>query len=43
MFQFQVGGKEGLVVKGGDSQSECCEFKSQHWILDGHLFNFNLL
>ena len=26
----------GLVVKGGDSDSEGCDFKSRHWILDGH-------
>ena len=28
----------GLVVKGGDSDSEGCDFKSRHWILDGHFF-----
>ena len=26
----------GLVVKGGDSESEGCEFKSWRRILDGH-------
>ena len=32
------GGSPGLVVMGGDSCSEGHEFKSQHHILDGHLF-----
>ena len=26
----------GLVVKGGDSQSEGCEFESRRRILEGH-------
>ena len=30
----------GLVVKGGDSKSEGCEFESQCHILDGHFFIF---
>ena len=28
----------GLVVMGGDSRPEGCEFETQHRILDGHLF-----
>ena len=31
-----TGRSPGLVVKGGDSLSEGCEFKSQRQILDGH-------
>ena len=30
------GGSSGLVVKGGDAQSEGCEFEFRHWILKGH-------
>ena len=26
----------GLVINGGDSQSEGCEFESQGWQLDGY-------
>ena len=33
----------GLVVMGRDFQSEGCGFASQHCILDGHIFNINLL
>ena len=29
------GGSPGLVVMGGDSRSEGCEFETQHHILDG--------
>ena len=28
----------GLVVKGGDSYSEDCEFKSRRHILDGYFY-----
>ena len=43
MFTKNVHHKQspGLVVKGGDSSSEGCEFESWHRILDGlfsHLF-----
>ena len=31
-------GSSGLVVKGGDSQAEGCEFESRCQILDGHVF-----
>ena len=31
-----AGGSSGLVVKGGDSQSDGCEFESLRCILDGH-------
>ena len=37
---FYFGGSPGLVVKGGDSQSEGCEFESRHRILDGHFSHF---
>ena len=33
-----LGGSLGLLVKGGDSQSEGCEFESCRQILDGHFF-----
>ena len=33
----RLGGSPGLVVMGGDSCSKGREFKSQHFILDGHL------
>ena len=36
-----TGGRPVLVVKGGDSLSESCEFKSWHKILD-RLFDINL-
>ena len=35
-----MGGKPGLVVMGGDSCAEGCEFESQHHILNGHIFTF---
>ena len=35
---IKLGGSFDLVVKVGDSQVKGCEFKSQHRILDGHLF-----
>ena len=35
-------GSPGLLVKGGDTKSEGCEFKSRLRILDGH-FHINLL
>ena len=31
-----LGGIPGLVVMGGDSRSEGCEFESEHGTLDGH-------
>ena len=34
------GGSPGLMVMGGDSCSEGCGFKSQHYILDGHFSTF---
>ena len=34
----RLGGSPGLVVKGGDSYSEGCEFNSWHQLLDGHFF-----
>ena len=37
------GGSPGLVVKGGDSQSEGCEFKSQCRILDKHFSHSYLM
>ena len=36
------GGSPGPVLKGGDSYSEDCEFKSRRQILDGH-FSIKLL
>ena len=35
-----VGWRPGLVVKGRDSGSEGCGFKSWHHILDGHFFTY---
>ena len=35
-------GSPGLLVKGGDTKSEGCEFESRLRILDGH-FHINLL
>ena len=34
--------RAGLVVLGGDSRSESCEFESQHCILDG-IFHIDFL
>ena len=34
------GGSPGLVVMGGDSCSNGCEFESWHHILDGHFFTY---
>ena len=33
---IKQGGNPGLVVKGGDTQSEGCEFESRRRILDGY-------
>ena len=33
-------GSPGLLVMGGDSCSEGCEFESKHRVLDGHFFKF---
>ena len=38
-----MGGSPGIVVKGGDSQSEGCEFKYRHQKLDGHVFTLTLM
>ena len=37
---INMDGSPGLVVNGGDSKSEGCEFESQHQILDGHFITF---
>ena len=34
-MQQSLGGSPGLVVMGGGSCTEGCEFESQHRILDG--------
>ena len=34
------GGSPGIVVKGEDSRSRGCGFKSQHWILDVNIVLF---
>ena len=39
---FTVGGSPDLVVMGGDSRSEGCEFEPQHRILDV-IFHIDLL
>ena len=35
----RMGGSPGLVVMGGNSRTEGCEFESHHHILDRHFSN----
>ena len=37
---FSQGGNPGLVVEGEGLIAVCCEFKSQHRVLDGHFFTY---